>query len=296
MPSQLPDELVQRMARLRSDVERALDQATTFGPLCPATLQAAMRHILLAPAKRLRPILVLLATEACGGDPASAMPAAVAVELVHTYSLVHDDLPAMDNDDLRRGVSSCHILFGEATAILAGDALLARAFEVLATLQPASLVGPCCAELAWTAGAEMLVGGQFDDLDAEQQAGSRELLEAIHLRKTAAMFRASMRLGGLIAQANSTQLEGLTQFGRNLGLAFQIVDDLLDVSGEQNAMGKRTGKDLELGKLTFPSLVGIEHSRQQAERLIQQACQAIEGLPQARDLTAIARFVIERDR
>src|SRR5262245_11305585 len=181
---------------LRRRIDDALDAYSHSGPGCPPELAKAMRCRLLAPAKRLRPMLVLMACEACGCDSSRAMPAACAVEMVHTYSLIHDDLPAMDDDDLRRGQPSCHAKFGEATAILAGDALLAQAFEVLATdVQPAALAARCCAELAVAAGASNLVGGQEDDLQAEFAAAGIDELQRIHRRKTGAMIRVSLRLG-----------------------------------------------------------------------------------------------------
>src|SRR5262245_50049286 len=190
-------DFVELSHRLRRRVDEALESYQQYGTGCPAELAAAIRHSLLAPAKRLRPILVLMACEACGCDSMRALPAACAIEMVHTYSLIHDDLPAMDDDDMRRGLPSCHAKFGEATAILAGDALLAQAFEVLATgIQPPAVAARCCSELASAAGACNLVGGQQDDLKAEFSELGIEQLERIHRRKTGAMFRASLRMAG----------------------------------------------------------------------------------------------------
>ena len=281
----------------RRDINNALAQCVEFGPGCPAQLSQAIKHSLLAPGKRLRPLLVLIAAEACGSDPQRAMPAACAVELIHTYSLIHDDLPTMDDDDMRRGRPSCHAAFGEATAILAGDALLARAFEVLAThIEPAEVAAVCCGELARAAGATALVGGQMDDLAAEFSRGGLDHLQSIHARKTGALFRASLRLGGLVAGASGEQLTVLDTYGKKLGLAFQIVDDLLDTKGDEAVLGKRTGKDSGRGKLTFPGLLGIEESRHRADGLIAEACEALAGLGTGRGpLEALARYILERN-
>jgi geranylgeranyl diphosphate synthase type II len=242
-------------------------------------------------------LLVLMSAECCGSSAEAAMPAACAVEMVHTYSLVHDDLPAMDDDDLRRGRPTCHKAFGEALAILAGDALLARAFEVMARdIQPAATAARCCAALGAAAGAEALVGGQADDL-AEEKPQTIEALEAIHRRKTGAMFRVCLELGGLVAGANQAQRAALDAYGRRLGLAFQITDDLLDVGGDEQAVGKRLGKDADRGKLTFPGLLGTDESRRRAAVLIDEACTRLETFgPGADNLKSLARYVTERDR
>jgi geranylgeranyl diphosphate synthase, type II len=286
-------------------IEAALVACTQFPGDCPRGLAEAIRYSLLAPAKRLRPQLVLMAAEACGGQIADAMPAACAVEMIHTYSLIHDDLPAMDDDDLRRGRPTNHKVFGEGLAILAGDALLTLAFEVLARdVRPAAVAAACCAALGEAAGATALVGGQADDLagggQVEGVSGAQrnlEILESIHRRKTGAMFLVSLRLGGLTARAADWQMRALEEYGWRMGLAFQIVDDLLDVGGDEAALGKRVGKDADRGKLTFPGLLGVAESRARAERLIGEACQALEplGTP-AEGLAALARFVLERDR
>jgi geranylgeranyl diphosphate synthase type II len=281
-----------------SEINAALERYTEFNADCPDRLRAAIRHSLLAPGKRLRPMLVLMAAEACGCDRQRAMPAACAVEMIHTYSLIHDDLPAMDDDDMRRGRPTCHVAFDEATAILAGDALLARSFEVLARdIEPPATAARCCAELAQAAGATALVGGQVDDLSAEFSAGNIEELERIHRRKTGAMFLVSLRLGGIVGDAASSQMAALNQYGRNLGLAFQIVDDLLDVHGESNAMGKRVAKDAGHGKLTFPALLGVESSRVRAEQLIREAEEAVQVFGEhGGPLQGLAQFVLERNR
>jgi geranylgeranyl diphosphate synthase type II len=256
-----------------------------------------MRYSLLSGGKRLRPMLVLLASEACGGTVEAALPAAAAVEMVHTYSLVHDDLPAMDDDDLRRGRPTCHKAFGEATAILVGDALLALAFEVLSRdVHPPALAAKCCAVLARAAGASELVGGQADDLAGVAAHAGIETLESIHRRKTGAMFLASLELGARVGGGDSRRRAALETYGRKLGLAFQITDDLLDVAGSTEALGKRAGKDRERGKLTFPGVLGVEESRRRAEQLIDEACQALVPLaPRAEGLESLARFVLERN-
>lgn len=283
-------------SEVRPQIEAALDRASQYDDQCPTRLRDAIRHSLLAPGKRLRPLLVLMATEACGYDRAVALPAACAVEMVHTYSLIHDDLPAMDDDDLRRGLPTCHAAFDEATAILAGDALLAQAFESLALGGfPASVIAKACLELAQAAGARALVGGQADDLSAEFKTGDLAFLEHIHRRKTGALFVASLRLGGIIAEASDVQLGALENYGRSLGLAFQVVDDLLDLQGDADTMGKRTKKDSDHGKLTFPALLGVEESQRRAVQLVADACAALAPLAERGGrLEALARYVLER--
>lgn len=283
---------------LIADIDDGLRKYADFGPGCPAHLAAAIQHSLLAPGKRLRPLLVLLTANACDCPVERALPAACAVEMIHTYSLIHDDLPAMDDDEIRRGLPTCHVAFSEATAILAGDALQARAFEILATdIKPPSVAVTCCRELAHTAGAAQLVGGQADDLHAEKRAGDAALLDAIHRRKTGAMFVVSARLGGIVAQTSTTKLQALSEYGRNLGLAFQIVDDLLDEQGEESTLGKRTRKDAQRGKTTYPGLYGVEASRQRSIQLIDSACSALTPFgPEAKELENLARYVGQRTR
>ena len=287
----------------RQLIESALDQYTQFPDGCPEELREAIRYSLLVPGKRLRPMLVMLAAEACGGTADDALPAACAVELIHTYSLIHDDLPSMDNDDMRRGMPTCHRKFTEPVAILAGDALLALAFEVLGRdVRPAETAAQCCAILAGACGATSLVGGQCDDICRGLASGSPEMLESIHNRKTGALFLASLRLGALIARASDQQQLALQRFGTNLGLAFQITDDLLDFREDGRvSTGKKSkthatrspGPDHQ--KLTFPNLLGVEASRQEVERLIREAGEALEPLgPQGRSLWALAEFISER--
>jgi geranylgeranyl diphosphate synthase, type II len=334
-------ELNQITSRLSPDVEAALDRYAQLGDGCPTRLREAIRYSLLAPGKRLRPMIMLLAAEACGGNIEAALPAAAAVEMIHAYSLIHDDLPAMDDDDLRRGRPTCHKAFDEATAILAGDALLALAFETLAKhIQPPETAAACCATLAEAAGACRLVGGQMDDIlfpspfgrgargegridvrgegrvddiaktseiDSSKRPHPNSLpkgegtdfsfLESIHRRKTGALIEASTRLGGLTAGADRETLGRLAAYGQCIGLAFQVVDDLLDVRSSHSVLGKQAGKDAKQGKLTFPGLLGLDQSAQYAAQLIQDACRAILPLgDRAAGLEALARFVLERNR
>jgi geranylgeranyl diphosphate synthase, type II len=279
-------------------IEEALHGYLAPDPDCPPVLYEAMRHVLMGPGKRLRPLLVLLAAEACGGAVQPAVPAACAVEMVHTYSLIHDDLPAMDDDDLRRGRPSCHAQFGEAMAILAGDALLARALEILAReIHPADVAAACCAALAHAAGPTAMVGGQADDIRAEHQGGDLAHLESIHRRKTGAMINVSLRLGALVARATPEHLSALDTYGSKLGLAFQIVDDVLDRRGEEAPMGKRLGKDAARGKLTFPALLGMEESQRRARVLIDEACAALAPFREhGGALQSLANYVIHRSR
>ena len=216
--------------------------------------------------------------------------------MIHAYSLIHDDLPAMDDDELRRGRPCCHIAFDEATAILAGDALIPRAFEVMARdIRPPEVAARCCAALASAAGPSQLVGGQADDLAGEFAVPDVAMLERIHRRKTGALLSVSLELGGLISQTSPEKLESLTLFGKHLGLAFQIVDDLLDLRGEQDKMGKRTQKDSEQGKLTYPAVLGEKQSELRAKSMIAQAIAALQPFgAQAEPLERIANFVVQR--
>ena len=280
----------------RRQIDEALDRYTQLDSDCPDHLREAMRYCLLAPGKRLRPLLVLAANQLCGGQVDDAMPAACAVEMIHNYSLIHDDLPAMDDDDLRRGRPTCHIEFDEATAILAGDALIPLAFETIATnITPATVAVACVNELAKASGPSQLVGGQADDLRLQFATPDLESLEKIHRRKTGALLTVSLRLGGLTAGASAKQLDSLARYGQHLGLAFQIVDDLLDLNGSPDKMGKKTGKDAEAGKQTYPAVIGQAASEQRANDMVQQAIESIKMFGDAgAPLIALANFVINR--
>ena len=266
---------------LRQEVETALDSAAQFAADCPERLQEAVRYSLLAPGKRLRPILVLTACELCSKPEyrLKALPAACAVEMIHAYSLIHDDLPAMDNDDLRRGQPTCHRKFDEATAILAGDALLALAFEMIGNLTPPELAGQCCKELAVAAGACRLVGGQMEDMLREKMIGNAQstvqAMEQVHHRKTGALMRVSLKLGGMIAGASEQQLTALDEYGKHFGLAFQITDDLLDVLGDEATVGKRLRKDAKMAKWSYPHFLGIEGAQQAAQKVVANAEKAL---------------------
>ena len=290
------------LACYASQIEEALVEALPSDPDTPPDLLEAMRYSLMAGGKRLRPILVLLAAEACGADPRDAMPAACAVEMVHTYSLIHDDLPAMDDDDLRRGQPTSHVAFGEAMAILAGDALLTRAFEILAADLPDPVVAAeCCRVLASAGGSDGMVGGQVADLAAtdtspESVDDPLQVLGDIHRRKTGRLLAASLELGAVVAGAEKQVRESLLDYGQQVGLAFQVADDLLDVEGDINRTGKTSGRDAHLGKWTYPALAGNDKSRRLARNCIASACAAVEPLGEAGEpLKVLAEFVIERD-
>ena len=289
-------------APMRAAIDAALDRYTSTwldqsDYSAPPRLREAMRYSLLAPGKRLRPLLALMAAEACCVDWNSAIPAACAVEMIHAYSLIHDDLPAMDDDGLRRGRPTCHVAFDQATAILAGDALIPLAFELLASeIQPCETATACCRELAKTAGCRALVGGQMDDLTAEGNHGVLEQLENIHRRKTGALLQVSLRLGGYVAGANESQMTAFDQFGAALGLAFQITDDLLDCCGTTKELGKDSGQDEVNSKLTYPGILGVAASRERAEDLITEAVGALTSFDAAAEnLRRLAQFVLARN-
>ena len=289
---------------LLPSIESALDAACGFETGCPERLVEAIRYALLAPGKRLRPALVMMAAEACGGDFTEVMPGAVAVEMIHAYSLIHDDLPAMDDDDLRRGRPTVHIRFDQATAILAGDALLAHAFAHLAEeVRDPERASQAIAVLGRAAGPSRLVGGQMDDLQAasmQARLGDHprrrlEFLESIHRRKTGALFAASLDLGCLLCGGDDQQRGALGRYAADIGLAFQVVDDLLDLTADDASLGKRTGKDATLGKLTYPGLLGEESARDKAAQLVQSARHEISVFGDAAwRLNWLAGYVLER--
>ena len=266
-----------------------------LGEGCPDTLHKAMRHAVLGGGKRLRPILCIAAARACGGGEAAALQPGCALELIHAYSLVHDDLPAMDDDDVRRGQPACHKAFGEAMAILAGDALLTHAFAVLAKNVPETIVQPAVVLVSKAAGPWGMVGGQADDVGGEGQERSVAEIESIHSRKTAAMFEAAVGLGGLVAGAAKKQLDALSAYGRALGQAYQVVDDLLAFSGDDKTLGRPAGSDRAKNKPTHPVVAGAEASRGRVAALVREAVTALGPLGgQADALQAVARFVEKR--
>ncbi len=281
----------------RDRVEIALD--SSMGPERPESLRDAMRYSLLAGGKRLRPILCLAACELVGGSSDLAMPTAVALEMIHTMSLIHDDLPAMDNDDLRRGRPTNHKVYGDAMAILAGDAMLSRAFEMVSVRSanvPADRLLRVVGELALVSGAPGLVGGQVVDLESEGQAVDLETLEYIHLHKTAALLRACVVTGALIGGANDDQLQAMRTYANGIGLAFQIIDDILDVTASSEVLGKTAGKDLLADKTTYPKLLGLDASRQKALQLVRESKAALEPWrDKASPLLALADYVASRD-
>jgi geranylgeranyl diphosphate synthase type II len=279
-------------------VEAALDRWTPAETEPPQSIHRAMRYSLFAGGKRIRPLLAIEAACAVQEEPSGIENAAIALEFVHTYSLVHDDLPALDNDDLRRGRPTCHKVFGEALAILVGDALLTLAFLVLAELPGVDghRKAALAAELARAAGTQGgMIAGQVHDLEGNNQPADPQLLERIHRAKTGALLRASVRMGGIYAEASPRQMEALSWFGDHIGLAFQIVDDVLDVEQSSATLGKTAGKDAAQGKITFPAVYGLEESRRQARHHYEQALAALDvfGARGAR-LAELASLIIHR--
>jgi geranylgeranyl diphosphate synthase, type II len=280
-------------------VNRALDRLLPAASTRPATIHKAMRYSLFAGGKRLRPILCLAAAEACAGRITDALPLACAVECIHTYSLIHDDLPAMDNDDYRRGRLTNHKVFGEGIAILAGDALLTHAFEIAAQCRPAPRYSHrhVILELARASGSLQLIAGQVADLEGEGKRVSLPQLRYIHERKTSALLSCAVRLGAMSANATPAQLAALTRFGYHVGLAFQVIDDILDVTQSSEQLGKTAGKDAAAGKATYPAVVGLERSRRIAAKLTNQAFAALgpfRGCAPA--LEALAQYLLRRQK
>ena len=295
--AQAERQTVPDVLRERADVIGAALDACLTAPDEPSRdLYEAMRYMVLGGGKKLRPTLVLLAAEACGGSAEASMPAACAVEMIHTYSLIHDDLPAMDDDALRHGRPSCHKQFGEAMAILAGDGLLTEAFGVLATqIEDAATSKRLAAELARAAGAVGMVGGQVADLAAQRGGGDERLLAVIHRRKTACLIEASVVMGAMTAGASEHLERSLREFGIHLGLAFQIADDVLDASASTNVLGKTAGKDAAAGKLTYVAHLGLDAARTRARAEAERAVDALRVFGHEADpLRDIARFVVER--
>jgi len=265
----------------------------------PFTIHKAMRYSLYAGGKRMRPALLLAAAQACGGNEADALPLACAVECIHTYSLIHDDLPAMDNDDYRRGKLTNHKVFGEAIAILAGDALLTQAFEVAVQAKGWARYShrDIIHEISVAAGSRQLIAGQVADLEAEGKKIAAEQLKYIHERKTSALLCCATRLGGMSANCSAAQLKALTDFGYHVGLAFQVIDDILDVTQTSEKLGKTAGKDTKAQKATYPSIVGLATSSKIAMRLTDKAFLALKPFKgRAVALEALAEFLLERDR
>ncbi len=286
------------LAKARERVEVALDNS--LAPEEPERLREAMRYSLLAGGKRLRPILCLAACEMTGGESENALPTAVAIEMIHTMSLIHDDLPAMDNDDLRRGRPTNHKVFGDAVAILAGDALLTRAFEMVSmrsTNVDSERLLKVVGELSLVAGAPGLVGGQVVDLDCEGKKVDIDTLEFIHIHKTGALLKASVVCGAIIGGANKELLTALKIYAKSIGLAFQIIDDILDLTASSEVLGKTAGKDLLSDKTTYPKLLGLDESRRRANDLVDRAKSVIQPWSEnAAPLLALADYITSRDR
>lgn len=278
-------------------VDAALDKYVPRRDYFPAKLHSAVRHSLFSGGKRLRPVMLLAAAEACGGDPKAVMPAACALECIHTYSLIHDDLPAMDNDDLRRGQPTCHKVFGEAAAILAGDGLLTFAFELLTRVQaPLPAVAAAVKLLAQASGMAGMVGGQMADIDAEGQELSLPVLQYIHTHKTGRLIQAAALMGGILTGAPAGRLRALATFGETIGLAFQIADDVLNVVGDPERLGKSTGTDDARGKATYPAYFGLEESRRQAQALLERGLAALAPFGRrAAPLRALANYIVQRE-
>tara|TARA_B100000686_G_scaffold220623_1_gene227748 strand:+ start:1801 stop:2691 length:891 start_codon:yes stop_codon:yes gene_type:complete len=281
-----------------------IDQAITrFLPgegAYPKSIHESMRYSMLAGGKRLRPILVIAAAEALGESRCSVLPFAVAVEFIHTYTLIHDDLPALDDDNFRRGKPTNHKVFGEAIAILAGDALLTQAFIVMSDVAslggiPEKEILRASHEMAGAIGSTGVIGGQVVDLESENKIVDAATLEYIHVYKTGFLIRACVRCGAMLSQADPSQLSALSRYGENIGLAFQIIDDVLDIVGDKKMLGKDIGSDLGRDKATYPALFGLEESRKKAELLVETAIDSLETFDgRAQPLRDIARFFVER--
>ncbi|MBM3848270.1 MAG: polyprenyl synthetase family protein [Verrucomicrobia bacterium] len=286
------------ISRVCRSVDSALDGFLPAEKTKPATIHKAMRYSIFAGGKRMRPAICLAAAEACGGEWKDAMAAACAIECIHTYSLIHDDLPAMDNDDFRRGKPTNHKVFGEGIAILAGDALLTQAFEILAAAPRRSRHSPSdfILDLARASGSLQLIAGQVADLEAEGKTIPIADLRYIHEQKTSALLCCSVRLGGMSVNCTASQLRALTEFGYNVGLAFQIIDDILDVTQTTEKLGKTAGKDTTSKKATYPALLGLEKSRKEASRLTDRAFAALKPFKKrAAALNALAEYLLKRD-
>lgn len=282
----------------RTLVDAALDKYLPAADAPPPTAHKAMRYSMFAGGKRLRPILCLAAAEACGGSSEDAMPLACATEAIHTYSLMHDDLPCMDDDDFRRGHPTCHKVFGEAVAVLAGDALQALAFELAASARPSARFGvpDYVMELARTAGSRHLIAGQIMDMEGEGKERSEAELRAIHERKTMALLTTAVRLGAMSSGADAARMEAISRFGNALGLAFQILDDILDVTQTSEKLGKSAGKDIAAEKATYPSILGMDASKAEAARLTGEAYAALNAFGnEAGRLRCLAEYLLNRD-
>jgi geranylgeranyl diphosphate synthase type II len=288
------------LSKKKDLVDKALEKLVPPADYFPASVHGAMRYSLFAGGKRVRPALAIAAAEALGAKTADLLPIAGALELIHTYSLIHDDLPAMDDDDLRRGRPTCHKAYGEAIAILAGDGLLNMAFEVLSDPRrlkavPANRLVTIIKEISTASGVFGMVGGQVVDMESEGGDIDFPTLEYIHTHKTGALIRASVRVGALYAKAGKRQFTALTRYGEMVGLAFQIADDILDITGKQEEIGKDVGSDIKKGKKTFPGFYGLEESRRRAQEVSDKAVLALKDFDRKADpLRELAKYIINR--
>jgi geranylgeranyl diphosphate synthase type II len=279
-------------------IDQALERLLPGSDQIPASIHRAMRHSVFAGGKRLRPVLAMEAAQMIAGHlPEGVEDLGAAVEMLHTYSLIHDDLPALDNDDLRRGKPTCHVVYGEAIAILAGDALQTQAYEVLAGLKcPAPQIVQIVGSIAQATGTvEGMIGGQVLDLEAEEHKPTAEMVEAIHRAKTGALFRVSLMTGGMYAGGSASDIDRLREFGRKAGLAFQIMDDVLDITQDSAQLGKTAGKDVASEKATWPAIYGVKQSEKDAARLMDEAFAQLDVYGDRADrLKAVARYLVER--
>lgn len=288
------------LSRKKDSVDKTLEKLVPLAKIFPSSIHEAMRYSLFAGGKRVRPILAIAAAEALGAKTADLLPLAGTLELIHTYSLIHDDLPAMDNDDFRRGRPTCHKVYGEAIAILAGDGLLNMAFEVLSDSRrlksvPANRLIAIIREISTASGVSGMVGGQVVDMESEGKDIDFPTLEYIHTHKTGTLIRASVRVGALYARAGKRHFTALTHYGEMVGLAFQIADDILDITGKQEEIGKDVGSDIKKGKKTFPSFYGLEESRRRAVEVVDKAVTALKDFDRKADpLRELAKYIINR--
>jgi geranylgeranyl diphosphate synthase type II len=290
--------LAEFLAEQQKLVDTALDRLTPSESTLPETIHRAMRYSLFAGGKRIRPILCMQAAAAVSDDAPGVVNAACSLEMIHTYSLIHDDLPALDNDDFRRGKPTCHKVFGDAMAILAGDALFTLAIQTLVRIEGLDALRKVdlIEELSFASGTvEGMIGGQVIDIEGERQPPTAELLDRIHRAKTGALLRASVRMGAICAGATETQMDAISSYGEHAGLAFQIVDDILDIEESSEALGKTAGKDVAQGKITFPAVYGLEESRVMAQEQCLKAHQALEPFGErALRLHQIADLIVQR--
>jgi geranylgeranyl diphosphate synthase type II len=298
MITKMQENVQEILAQGAEDIDHALDRLLPGPEVAPVSIHRAMRHSVFAGGKRLRPVLCAEAARMIAGSlPPGVEELGAAIEMLHTYSLIHDDLPALDNDDLRRGKPTCHVVYGEAMAILAGDALQTQAYEVLARLQcPAPQTVEIVRFIAQATGTvEGMIGGQVMDLEAEEHKPTAELVEAIHRAKTGALIRVSLMAGGIYAGGAEEDIQRLREFGRKAGLAFQIMDDVLDVTQDSSQLGKTAGKDVASEKATWPAVYGVAQSVKDAERLVDEAFTQLTAYGERADrLKAVARYLVER--